>query len=406
MQMKNVLITSFDMEVGGVERSLAGMLNQIDDNAYKVDLMLYSHTGDFMHLLPKKITLLPELLVWKTFRMSIKDVFKHGKFLLGLARVFAKVRGAFTASDEKGIQQMQYMWTYALPFLPRVKGTYDVAISYLWPHYTVAEKVDAKIKIAWIHTDYSTVDTNKGMDLELWNKFHHIIAVSDACKQAFIKKYPKLADKVLVIENMISSQMVRTLAEEHVDSPMEADNRFKVITVARLSYAKGIDQAVKAIKLLKDRGYPVVWYVVGYGGDEKEIRQLISRSGLEDDFILLGKKTNPYPYMKAADLYVQPSRYEGKAVTVTEAQMLAKPVLITNYPTAHGQVNDGVDGIICDLSIAGIADGIAQLYDQPELGEKLTKNCKQMKFNDEMELAKLYQLMQGDRCSWTKKRLA
>ena len=74
---------------------------------------------------------------------------------------------------------------------------------------------------------------------------------------------------------------------------------------------------------------------------EEELKELIAQNNLEDSFILLGKKTNPYPYMKACDLYVQPSRYEGKAVTVTEAKILGKPILITNYPTARSQIEDG-----------------------------------------------------------------
>ncbi|WP_144266702.1 glycosyltransferase, partial [Clostridioides difficile] len=122
---------------------------------------------------------------------------------------------------------------------------------------------------------------------------------------------------------------------------IKEDDSFKLVSVARLSHAKGIDNAVKALKLLHDRGLTnIKWYVVGYGGDEEMIRNIIKENNLEDSFILLGKKINPYPYIEACDLYVQPSRYEGKAVTVTEAQILNKPVLITNYPTAKSQVRD------------------------------------------------------------------
>ncbi len=288
---------------------------------------------------------------------------------------------------------MQYMWKYSLPFLPKVEKNYDIAISYLWPHYLVAEKVKANTKIAWVHTDYSTVDTDLEMDLELWGEFDHIIAVSEQCKQAFIKKYPPLKSKVKVIENIFSPHLVRTLSEEKIDNPMKKDNRFKIITVARLSHAKGIDQAVEAMKLLADRGYnQLAWYVVGYGGDEDKLRKQIKDNNLEDCFYLLGKKINPYPFMKTADLYVQPSRYEGKAVTVGEAQLLGKPVVITNYPTAPSQVNDHVDGFICELSPEGIANGIEKLYKDEELREKLEHNCSKQNYHNEHELDKLYQL--------------
>ncbi|ASN05991.1 glycosyltransferase [Virgibacillus necropolis] len=392
--MKNIVIASFDMEVGGVERSLISLLNNFDYNNYKIDLMLYSHTGDFMDLLPKKPNLLEESKTYKTFRMSIGQILKSGKPVMGLARILAKYKATTDRSSESGYKQMQYMWKYALPFLPKLEKTYDVAISYLWPHYFVAEKVKARTKIAWIHTDFSTVETEIEIDIKMWNKFNYIVAVSDDCRNAFISKYPILEKKVKVIENITSPDFVTTLSNEKMDNPMLDDSRFKVITVARLSHAKGIDNAVKALKVLKDRGYvDIAWYVVGYGGDEDMIKALVEENDLEDSFIFLGKKKNPYPYMKAAAIYVQPSRYEGKAVTVGEAQILAKPVMITNYPTAQSQVKDGFDGYICELSAEGIADGIEKLYQNTELREKLATNCTRNNYHNGDELEKLYQLV-------------
>ncbi|WP_226038110.1 glycosyltransferase [Aquibacillus saliphilus] len=392
--MKQILVASFDMEVGGVERSLISMLNNFDYDNYAIDLMLYSHTGDFMELLPNQPSLLSELQPYKTFRMSIGQILKSGNLPIGLARLLAKYKAGLHPSSENGYKQMQYMWKYSIPFLPKIKKRYDVAISYLWPHYFIAEKVKANTKIAWIHTDFSTVETDVDLDLNMWNNYHHIVAVSDECKKAFTRKYPSLEEKVSVIENISSPAIVQTLANEQIENPMVNDNRFKIITVARLSHAKGIDQAVRAMKLLKDSGYQdIAWYVVGYGGDEQMIKELINKYQLEDSFILLDKKANPYPYMKEADIYVQPSRYEGKAVTVVEAQILAKPVLITNYPTAKSQVNDGYDGCICELSPEGIANGIKMLYNNEALRRILSDYCNNKNYDNNEELKKLYQLV-------------
>ncbi|WP_249869459.1 glycosyltransferase [Oceanobacillus saliphilus] len=392
--MKNILIASFDMEVGGVERSLISMLSNFDYHNYKIDLMLYSHSGEFMDLLPSGPNLIAESKAYKTYRMSISDNIKAGQLALALVRLVAKYRASINRSPENGYKQMQYMWKYALPFLPKSKKNYDVAISYLWPHYFVAEKVKAKTKIAWIHTDFSTVDTDIKMDLEMWNKFNYIVAVSEDCKKAFINKYPILKNKVFVMENIMAPDIVKTLANEKCENPMDSDSRFKVITVARLSHAKGIDNAVKALRLLKDKGYNnIAWYVVGYGGDEEMLRQLIAENDLKESFILLGKRTNPYPYMKAANLYVQPSRYEGKAVTVGEAQILGKPVLITNYPTAQSQIRDGIDGTICELSREGIADGVVSLYKDLSLRNRLADNCLKINHHNSFELHKLYEVI-------------
>ncbi|WP_130858642.1 glycosyltransferase [Gracilibacillus phocaeensis] len=392
--MENILIATFDLEVGGVERSLISMLHHFNYQQYKVDLMLYSHSGDFLEQLPTEPELLQESARYKTFRMSIKQIFQSGYPAIGVARLLAKLRTHWQDSAETGYQQMQYMWKYALPFLPKLDTTYDVAVSYLWPHYFVAEKVAAKVKIAWIHTDFSSVDTNEDIDIKMWRKFDHIVAVSEECKKSFIHKYPLLQQKVLVMENVTSPDLIRSLATVQLENPMLDDTRFKIITVARLSHAKGIDQAVRALKLLKEKGYRnLAWYVVGYGGDERMLRELIADASLQEAFILLGKKVNPYPFIKAADLYVQPSRYEGKAVTVGEAQILAKPVLITNYPTAPSQVNDGQDGRICESSIAGIATGIQTLYEHPEQRNQLAEACANTDYANEWELEKLYQIV-------------
>ena len=393
--MKKVLIASFDMEVGGVERSLISMLNNFDYKNNEVDLMLYSHTGDFMPFLIDKVNLLNENRRYSTFRKSIGQTLKEGNYFLGCTRILskfiAKIKGRLNNINEVGYYQMQLMWKYALPFLPKLEKEYDVAISYLWPHYFVAEKVQAKRKIAWIHTDYSTIETDIDMDIKMWNKFDYIMAVSEECKNAFLKKYPSLESKIKVMENITSPEFIRKMAQEDIEEKIINDNSFKLVSVARLSHAKGIDNAVRALRVLHDIGLTnIKWYVVGYGGDEEMIRNLIKENNLQDSFILLGKKINPYPYMKMADLYVQPSRYEGKAVTVTEAQILGKPVLITNYPTAKSQIKDNIDGYICDLSVEGIADGVEELYKNKELRNKLSQNCKKTDYSNSYELNKLY----------------
>ena len=396
--MKNILISSFDMEVGGVERSLISMLNNFDYKNYNINLMLYSHTGDFMNLIPKEVNLLEENHKYATYRKPIKNILLEKNFLIAISRIMANLNSRIVSKiigvDEIGYYQMQLMWKYALPFLPKLEKEYDVAISYLWPHYFVAEKVNAKKKIAWIHTDYSVIETDIKEDLRIWNKFDYIFAVSEECRKSFLKKYKSLEEKVIVMENITSPDFIKVMSNEKVDDEFIKDKSFKLLSVARLSHAKGIDNAVKALRLLHDRGFKdIKWYVVGYGGDEQMIKNLIKENDLEDSFILLGKKTNPYPYMKECDLYVQPSRYEGKAVTVGEAQILCKPVIITNYSTANSQVNNNFDGYITELSIEGIANGIEKLYKDKEFRDKLIKNCMTMDYGNSYELDKLYKIL-------------
>lgn len=392
---KKILIASYDLEIGGVERSLISMLNNFDYKRYDVDLLLYNHSGEFMPLIPKDVKLLPENTKYKSIRLGIGALIKAGEYNLAFQRLRAKY--GYEYRRDKSLDdtyQMQLMWKYCNPYFPMVEEEYDVAISYLWPHDFVVEKVKAKKKIAWIHTDYSNISPDRDMDLEIWEKFDSIVGVSEKCVETFLKIYPILKEKCVIVENITSPEFIRKMSEEQVSEEFEKD-KFNLLTVARFSYAKGIDQGVEAIKLLRDRGIDnIKWYIVGYGGDENKIRELITRYSLENMIEILGKRDNPYPYMKMCDLYMQPSRYEGKAVTVVEAQILAKPILITNYPTAHSQVVGEVDGEICELSIEGIANGIEKFYRDRELLERYRSNCEDRNYENKEELKKLYKVFE------------
>lgn len=398
IDMKQILISSFDMSIGGVERSLISLLESFDYDKYDIDLMLYRQQGEFMSMLPKEINLLKEVPEYTTFRKSISEIIKEGQYKMAVSRLAAKYIGQLVTTykgfKELGLIPMQLVWKFALPVLPSVEKKYDVAISYLWPHYFVGEKVNAKKKIAWIHTDYSYLEIDNKIDAQMWEKFDCIVAVSESCKLSFLKKYPQFEKRTVVIENISSANFIKKMAEDNYISELkDKNNNINIITVARLAYAKGIDDAVRACRRLLDEGYNIVWYVVGYGNEEKNIKELINNLKVENNFILLGKKINPYPYVKACDIYVQPSRYEGKAVTVTEAQILGKPVLITNYNTAMSQVKDGFDGIITSLGVDGIVSGVKKLIDNPEIRNTLQYNTINSNYCNSSEIEKLYCLI-------------
>jgi len=397
---KDILICVYAMEIGGIERSLINMLESFDYEAYNVDLFILHHSGEFMDFIPKEVTILPEKSCYTVFRKSLKQSIKEGHYFSSMIRVISKCRASIIAKREKfkegsGYVQMQLDMKYSLYVMPKLPKKYDTAISYAWPHDLVIRKVDADKKIAWIHTDYSKLEVEPKLDFHIWKQYDYIVAVSEDCGASFFKQYPTLKSNIHIIENITAPDFIKRLSSEQIENAMLNDSRFKIITVARLSYAKGIDQAVKALKILKDKGFDnIAWYVVGYGGEENTIKDLITKNRLENDFILLGKKTNPYPYIKAADLYVQPSRYEGKAVTVGEAQILEKPILITNYSTASSQLIHDFDGMICVNSENDIANAIKRLYLDSSLRKKLSTNCSNTNYSNGENLKKLYEIVQ------------
>jgi glycosyltransferase involved in cell wall biosynthesis len=396
---KNILISVYNMEIGGIERSLINMLENFDYTRYNIDLLIFHHAGELMSFIPRKVNILPEIGQYSIFRKPIIQCIKEGHHSLSLMRIMAKYSGILKSKFRKleegsGYIQMQQALKYSLLFLPKLEKVYDVAISYAWPHDIVSYKVKAKKKIAWIHTDYSKLEIDNERDLNVWKCFDYIAAVSDECKNSFLSKYSCLSEKVMVIENLTSPSFIKKMANEVIELGDSKEKVFKIVSVGRLSYVKGFDLAVETLKTLHEKGFiNIKWYVIGFGGFENELKDLIFKKNLQDSFILLGKKTNPYPFIKACDLYVQPSRYEGKAVTVSEAKVLGKPILITNYPTAASQVEDGTDGVICDLSVQGLVQGIEKFYRSKELRNSLINNIKDKDYSNTFELDKLYKVI-------------
>lgn len=395
---KQVFITMYSLDIGGAERSLIGLLHSFDYSEYDVDLFLYSHQGEFMSAIPAEVNLLPADDRFSYFLTPVKEAVANRKWGIAIARLLGKVVADYyircKSFRDPCYLTKQYSHKYAQRFLPGINKHYDLAISFLDPHYFVAKSIDAKVKMAWIHTDFSVIDVNKKADFAMWNYFNNIATVSDSCRQAFLKVHPELSYKTITVENILSSLEVRRQAAVDVSAEIpEEQGITRLCTVGRFSYAKGFDNAVAICRKLVDIGAAVKWYVIGYGGDESIIRSKIKETGLCEKFIILGKKTNPYPYMKACDIYVQPSRYEGKAVTVREAQILAKPVIITNYATAPSQLRDRYDGVIVPMDIDDCAHGIKAVINDKELRQRLICNTQQNNYGNESEVQKIYRLI-------------
>lgn len=386
------------MEIGGIERSLINMLEKFDYEKYHVELLIFEHKGEFMNLIPKPVNILPEIAPYTVFRKPITQCIKEGHTATSLIRIMVKYASFVKAKKNKlkegsAYIQMQLAVKYSSYVLPKLKKEYDLAISYAWPHDIVANNISAHKKMAWIHTDYGSLEVDRKVDLAAWKKFDYIASVSEECSRSFLSVYPSLNEKVRLIENITSPEFISRMSKSEQANVIK-DSDFNLISVGRYSYVKGFDMAIKALKILHDKGYPEIkWYVVGYGGQEEELKELIIENKLEKSFILLGKKENPYPYIRSSDIYVQPSRYEGKAVTVTEAKILGKPIIITSYPTASSQINHNVDGMICDMSPQGLADAIETLYLDPQLRATFVTHLEGQEYLNSNELDKLYEIV-------------
>lgn len=394
----SILIFSQAMELGGVERSLLGSLDSIDYDRYDVDLFLMRHNGELMSYLNPKAKLLPEIPQYASLAVPMASLIKSGQFGV----LCGRLQGKFAAqrfdkqhlNDKPSVAALTYSHKYTLRSMPQISDkTYDLAISFLTPHYFARERVKAKKYAAWIHTDYTALSFDRDTELAMWGKYDAICSVSEQASKSFQTAFPELAGKVQTIENVLPRELICRQAEES-QTDMPSDGSIVLLSVGRFCDAKNFDNVPDICRHIVADDLDVKWYLIGYGGDELLIRQKIAEAGMQARVIILGKKDNPYPYMRACDLYVQPSRYEGKAVTVREAQLLGKPVVITDYATSGSQLEDGVDGVIVPMDNAGCAAGIAALLRDPALMQQLSENCAKRDYTNSAEVEKIYALME------------
>lgn len=393
-----ILIFSQAMELGGVERSLLGLLDSIDYDRYDVDLFLMRHSGELMPYLNPKAKLLPEIPQYALLAVPMVSLLKSGQ----LGVLHGRLKGKLAAKrfdkrhpgSKPSVTALTYSHKYTLSAMPQISDkTYDLAISFLTPHYFARERVKAKKYAAWIHTDYTALSFDRLAEIAMWRKYDAICGVSEQVTAAFDAEFPELSHLTETVENILPKNLIERQSNIP-QSKMQRENKFALLSVGRFSEQKNFDNVPDICRRLVEDGLDVKWYLIGYGGDESLIRQKITEAGMQDRVIILGKKDNPYPYMRACDLYVQPSRYEGKAVTVREAQLLGKPVAITNYATSASQLEDGVDGVIVPMDNVGCAVGIAALLRDPARMQQLSENCAKRDYTNSAEVEKIYALME------------
>lgn len=399
--MKKILIFSHAMEIGGAERALLGLLETIDTTKYQVDLFLMRHEGELMKYIPSNANLLPEIPQYACLAIPFGNVIRKRQLGMAIGRYLGKRKAKRKVQQLKlsadNDVALQYSHKYTLPFVPKISNEeYDLAISFLTPHYFVAEKVKAKKKIAWIHTDYSVVAVDRKEQLAMWNKYDYIASISEKVTRAFTQLFPELESKIELLPNIMPMRYMQQLTNEFtVEQEMPDDGSVKLLSIGRFCTAKNFDNVPQICKLVRNYGINVKWYIIGYGGDEELIRKKIIEADMQDHVIILGKKENPYPYIKACDIYVQPSRYEGKCVSVIEAQILHKPVVITDYSTSDSQLNNGVDGIIVPMDNEGCSNGIVSLIRNISLRQSLQDNTRKCNYSNASSIGNIYKILEN-----------
>lgn len=391
---KKIAFVIPSLEAGGGEKSLVNLLSVFDFSRFDVDLYVLHQSGMFMKMVPSEVNIVAMNDNFRLFSMPLSDsvlsFIAKGRFDLAIHRFlfFSKSR---SIKNKAVAEQKAWKHLRNAVALPKIK--YDAAIGYLEKSsvYFAVDCLEADKKIGWIHTRYSTSGMDAEFDRNYFAKLSQIVTVSPECVADLQINFPEAKSKISIIHNILSPDSIRQLAKMPVDDGSFSENT--LITVARLSAEKGIDIAIEAAKLLKDAGVSFQWLVIGDGSERESLQQKIASLGLANHFRLLGVRENPYAYVWRSAIYVQPSRYEGKSISIDEAKILGKPIIVTDFETAPDQITSGQNGLISSMKPEILARDIAALLADVGLQRQFSLHLSKEELGTESEADKLYRII-------------
>lgn len=382
MDRKKILIIGMSLNVGGAEKSLINFLNMIDYEQYDIDLLLFQKRGVFLKQVPNEVNLIDDINIRILFQSVFDTILMRKKSIkdayLVLIRYLATIVEKLKWKQFDQIRLHRWIDFYS-KYISQNKIEYDTAIAYAGGEtaYYMVDKVSAARKVYFFHSDYSKINIDADLEKHYVNKVDVVITVSETCRQSLIKLFPEKENDIIVLNNLSSSKLIWKLAKEYTPKEFCIDNNItKIVSVGRLNYIKGFDMAIEAATILKKSGIKFKWVIIGEGEERKKLEHQIKMNGIEDVFQLIGLRENPYPYFYCADIVVQTSRFEGKSVVLDEAKILRKPIIVTNYNSAHNQIDDNINGFIVGMSVYEIANKIEKCILEPRLLDMVKGNIK------------------------------
>lgn len=399
---KKLLFVINTLSRAGAETALLEFLKKLDGREYEIYLYVLTGQGELIGELPDYVRLLnsefsgDSVLTGRGRRTLAKKVclsfVRNGRFVHKFRYVMENL--AVMVKDRR-IQADKLFWRVLSDGAHRFDISFDLAVAWIegGSAYYVADHVTARRKAVLIHIDYENAGYTRGMDRDCFWKFENIFVVSEETKQHFLNVYPEYAANLDVFRNVVDQERI-CLKSREKGGFSDGYEGFRVLSVGRLTMQKGYDIAIDAMKLLKEKKYKIRWYVLGEGEQKKALQKKIQRLQLEEDFFLLGQVENPYPYYAQADLYVHATRYEGKSIAIQEAQTLGCAVVASDCNGNREQIEDGMNGVLCELTPQAVAEEIEGLYLDGEKRKMLGKTAKKKEISYEEQFQLLQRLLE------------
>lgn len=363
--MKKIVFVIESLHLGGAEKTLITLLQNLDYSQYKVDLITFKEGGIFRELIPLEVNSFvlnfPELSLWDRLRFFVKK------------------------KTVKEYHTAQLFWPIIKRYFELLPNKYDIAIAYNqgFSTYFTSEFIQADRKFAWLNTNYKLANYDIQFDFKFYKKFDKIVCVSNEVQLIFdeILTNHNLKLETITIKDIVEKEEIVTKSNESVEENFNKTYT-NIVSVGRLAKPKAFDVAIKCCHILINKGYKINWYIIGEGQERSMLEQKINKLKLTDSFFLLGAKKNPYPYVRTCDIFVQTSIFEGLGTTLIEASFLNKPIVTTNFPSAYSILTHEETGLICEMNANAVAKQIERLLIDQKLKQKLVSNLQSQESNE------------------------
>lgn len=387
---KRILFLIGIIDNGGVTRSLINLLNVVDTDKYEIHLLIMSaKQSEYEKLIPKSITIHRNFIIgcllnkWE----GIINLFKHQYPIIALGSILRIIISPFN----KGIAGLLLSKLF-----PKTEDEFDMIVDYNGQQnlYYMIDKLNAKHKVTFFHSDYKKWQHYKIIDKKYYPKADYIFSISNTCVSSLKNFFPEATSKIKLFENISRPDIIYKLSEKDIQDNLKSE--IILITIGHVCFNKGTDIALKSAKILKDRGYKFKWLFLGTIIEKKYLK-LAKELELEEYIKFMGNIENPYPYIRKATIIVHTSRFEGKSIAIDESKILCKPIVATNFSTVKDQLTNGVNASICNINPNDISNSIEKLITDKQLRNNYISYLKNNLIDNSKEVNKLYQILEASK---------
>ena len=388
---KDIAFITGQMNQGGPSKDFLNLYSLIDHNKFNITLIQIHKGGQLEKEVPADVKIKyaqPESLFNNELDKNSLNTFFWRAIKL-LIRILSKIIKTITGEKD------EVNWALTELFIKKDTESYDLAMSLIesTSNYYLAKFVNARIKIGRIPTDYRVLIDRAVFDRNYFKLLDYIVTNSLINHNYLCEVFPDFKNRFLYVDTIVIPEQLHKLADQH-DGFQDDFKGKRLTTLARLDDTKGVDLIIESVNILRNKGKSNFrWYIFGRG-DKTKYLKMIDEYKIDEFICFMDPVPNPYPFLKQSDIYVQPSRYEGKSNAVKEAKALHKPVVLTNFNTAKEHIEHLIDGIIAeDISAFSLANSIQELLSNQKLCNEIESNLKKSMKGNMEELNKILNLL-------------